>query len=142
MREAISIVLAGLLVVLPLHQVQAQVAQQEAESVQRTAQPEGAAQTEPPEGAAHLFHVPPLAENAALLWGHAGSSTPLIETDPLPGFVPSGVFEVEPVEPPRASVGKVVGITLLVIVVIAGAVLIGCELSVSKCGTGLKPQIP
>ncbi len=58
MRKAISIVLAGLLVLLPVEQVLAQAVQQEAVSVQRSVSPDGAA---------HLFRVPPLTENSARL---------------------------------------------------------------------------
>ena len=54
MRKAISIVLAGLLVLLPVEQVLAQAVQQEAVSVK---------QSEPADGAARLFRVPPLTEN-------------------------------------------------------------------------------
>ena len=59
MKAALSVALAGLMVVLPLQQVQAQVAQQDAVSVR---------QASSPEGVAHLLRVPPLTENAALLW--------------------------------------------------------------------------
>ncbi len=55
MRKALSIVLAGLLVVLPVEQVRAQPVQQEALSVQQTA---------PQNGAARLFRVSPLTENS------------------------------------------------------------------------------
>ena len=58
MRKALAIVVAGLLLLLPVEQVPAQAVQQEAVSVQQTA---------PPDGAAHLFSVPPLTEDAALL---------------------------------------------------------------------------
>ena len=58
MRKAISIVLAGLLVLLPVEQVLAQAVQQEAVSVQRSVSPDGAA---------HLFRVPPLTETTARL---------------------------------------------------------------------------
>ena len=58
MKAALSIVLAGLLIILPVEQVLAQAAQREAVSVQ---------QTVPPDGAAHLFRVPPLTENSARL---------------------------------------------------------------------------
>ena len=58
MCKAISIVLAGLLVTLPVEQVLAQAEQQEAVSVQQTA---------PSDGAARLFRVPPLTENSARL---------------------------------------------------------------------------
>ena len=58
MKAALSIVLAALLIMLPVEQVLAQAAQQEAVSVQ---------QTEPSDGAAALFRVPPLTENSKLL---------------------------------------------------------------------------
>ena len=54
MRKAISVVLAGLLVILPVEQVLAQAVQQEAVSVQQ------AVASDP---AASLFRVPPLTEN-------------------------------------------------------------------------------
>ena len=60
MRNAISVVLAGLLIILPVEQVLAQAAQQEAVSVH---------QTVPSDGAAHLLRVPPLTQNAVLLLG-------------------------------------------------------------------------
>ena len=58
MRKAISLFLAGLLIVLPVEQVLAQAVQHEAVSVQ---------QTVPADGAARLFRVPPLTQNSALL---------------------------------------------------------------------------
>lgn len=60
MKAALSIVLAALLVILLIEQVLAQAVQQEAVSVQQTA---------PPHRVAHLFRVPPLTQNTALLWG-------------------------------------------------------------------------
>ena len=58
MKAALSIALAGLLVILPVEQVLAQAAQQEAVSVQQTA---------PADGATRLFRVPPLTQNTARL---------------------------------------------------------------------------
>ena len=57
MRKAISIVLAGLLLVLPVEQVFAQAVQQKGVSVQ---------QPLPSDGAARLLRVPPLTENSKL----------------------------------------------------------------------------
>ena len=57
MRKALSIVLAGLLLILPVEQVLAQAALQQANSVQ---------QTTPPDGAAHLFRIPPVIKVPAL----------------------------------------------------------------------------
>jgi len=57
MRKALSIVLAGLLMILPVEQVLAQAVQQEAVSVQQAA----------PDPAAALFRVPPLTENSVRL---------------------------------------------------------------------------
>ena len=71
MKAALSIVLAALLIILPVEQVLAQAAQQEAVSVQ---------QTESPEGAAHLFRVPPLTENSARLLRTSSDRT-LLDTD-------------------------------------------------------------
>ena len=68
MRMAISLVLAGLLVVLPVEQVLAQVEQQEAVSVQQAA---------PADGAASLFRVPPLSENSSLLLRTSSDRAPL-----------------------------------------------------------------
>ncbi len=61
MHKATSIVLAALLIILPVEQVLAQAAQQEAVSVQPTA---------PTGSAASLFRVPPLSENSARLLGN------------------------------------------------------------------------
>ena len=57
MRKDLSIVLAGLLLILPVEQVLAQAAQQQENSVQ---------QTTPPDGAAHLFRIPPVIKVPAL----------------------------------------------------------------------------
>ena len=58
MRKGISIILAGLLLILPVEQVLAQAVQQQAVSVQ---------QTRPPNPAAALLRVPPLSENSVRL---------------------------------------------------------------------------
>ena len=60
MRKAISIVLAGSLLIPPAQQVLAQAVQQEAVSVQPTS---------PPTPAAALFRIPPLTQNSARLLG-------------------------------------------------------------------------
>ena len=70
MRKALSIVLAGLLVTLPVEQVLAQAEQQEAMSVQ---------QTVPPDDAAGFFRVPPLTQNSALLFS-TSSDRALLDT--------------------------------------------------------------
>ncbi len=60
MKTALSIVLAGLLVTLPLKQVLAQAAEQEAATVQQTA---------PPDSSGHrLIRVPPVTDNTSRLW--------------------------------------------------------------------------
>ena len=58
MRKAISIVLAGLWLMLPVEQVLAQAVQQESVSVQQPVQSDGAARR---------LRVPPLTESAAQL---------------------------------------------------------------------------
>ena len=58
MRKAISMVLAGLLLILPVEQVLAQAIHQEADSIQ---------QAPPPDAAARLLRVAPLTENSAQL---------------------------------------------------------------------------
>lgn len=58
MRAALSIAFAGLLLVLPVEQVLAQAEQQEADGVEQSGSPDGAA---------HHFRVPPLTQNSALL---------------------------------------------------------------------------
>ncbi len=68
MRAALSIVLAGLLVMARPQPVLAQTAQQEAVSLQ---------QAVPPDGAAHLFHVPPLKQNTARPLRASSDHTPL-----------------------------------------------------------------
>ena len=68
MRVALSIVLAGLLLILPVEQVLAQAVQQEAVSVQ---------QTPPADGAASLFRVPPLSKNSSLLLRTSSDRAPL-----------------------------------------------------------------
>ena len=135
MRKPISIVLAGLLVVLPLQQVQAQVAQQEAVSVDQTA---------PPEDAAQLFRVPPLTENTARLWRTTSDrtllSTPfadvlLAKQDPTIGWTGDrttsmgarDVFRVKVLPVPRmGTAGKVVVTVLAIAVVLALGVVIVC----------------
>ena len=86
MRKATSIVLTGLLLILPVEQVLAQAVQQEAVSVQ---------QTTPSDGAAQLFRVPPLTENAARLLGASSDRAvldaplvepPLTNRDAVPGW--------------------------------------------------------
>ncbi len=71
MRATLSIVLAGLVVMVPLQQVQAQAEQQEAVGLHQVASPDSAA---------HLLRVQPLTENGALLWG-----SPLASVEPSPG---------------------------------------------------------
>ena len=139
MRKPISIVLAGLLVLLPLQQVQAQVAQQEAVSVQQTA---------PPEGAAHLFRVPPLTENTArVLWTRSDRTvlnTPfagalLIQEDPSIGWktddtasmVANNVSRVEARPLPRLNTAGKFALSVLVLaVILVAAVIIDWEGSV------------
>jgi len=58
MKAALSIVLAGLLVTLPIKQVLAQAVQQEVGSEQRTAPPDGH----------RLIGVPPVTDNTSRLW--------------------------------------------------------------------------
>ena len=68
MRKALSVVLAGLFVILPVEQVLAQAVQQEPVRVRQTA---------PSDGAAHLFRVPPLTENAARLLSNSSDGAVL-----------------------------------------------------------------
>jgi len=70
MKAALSIVLAGMVVMVPLQQVQAQTAQQDV----------GVHQALPPDSAAHRLRVQPLTESGALLWG-----APLASVEPSPG---------------------------------------------------------
>ena len=58
MKAALSIVLAGLLVTLPIKQVLAQAVQQEVGSEQQTAPPDGH----------RLIGVPPVTDNTSRLW--------------------------------------------------------------------------
>ena len=58
MHKALSIVLAGLFVILPVEQVLAQASQQADVSIQETT---------PSDGAVRLFRLPPLTENSARL---------------------------------------------------------------------------
>jgi len=68
MKAALSIVLAGLLVLLlPVEQVVAQATQYDAVSVQQTG----------PNSAARLFQIPPLTESSARLWRASSDRTPL-----------------------------------------------------------------
>ena len=84
MREALSIVLAGLLVLLPVEQVLAQAEQQADVRVQQAA---------PSDPAAHLFRVPPLTENSARLLRTSSDRT-LLDTDFLDAaLVQEGAFE-------------------------------------------------
>ena len=72
MRKAPSIILAGLLVILPVEQALAPAVQQEAVSVQQAA----------PDPAAALFRVPPLTENSVRLL-RTSSDRALLNT-PIP----------------------------------------------------------
>ena len=109
MREAVCIVLAGLVVMIPPKLVLTQAAQQEAVSVQQTA----------PDGAASLFRVPPLTQNSALLL-RTSSDRELLNTR----------FAEAPLVQESAGGGlstwEMVGI-VLGIVVVAGAILGGIE---------------
>ena len=71
MKAALSVVLAGLLLVLPVEQVFAQAVQQRGVSVQ---------QPLPSDPAASLFRVPPLTENSARLLRNS-SDPALLNTD-------------------------------------------------------------
>ena len=70
MKAALSIVLAGLLIFLPVEQALAQASQQADIGVQRT---------EPSDGAARLFRVPPMTENSARML-RASSDPALLNT--------------------------------------------------------------
>ena len=84
MKAALSVVLAGLVVMIPLQQVQAQVAQQEAAGLHQAA---------PPDSAAHRLRVQPLTESGALLWGAPmGSVEPNLGAhEPMPMPMAAGV---------------------------------------------------
>ena len=71
MRKALSIVLAGLLVMTPPKLVLAQAAQQEAVGVQQAVPSDDAA--------AHLFRIQPLTQNSALLF-NTSSDRALLDT--------------------------------------------------------------
>ena len=101
-------VLAGLLLVLPVEQVLAQAAQQEAVSVQ---------QTTPSVAAARLLRVPPLTPNAALLL-RTSSDRALLDTDNEGiGLPPQDV----PGIPKKVIWGAaiVAGIALIILLIIA-----------------------
>jgi len=73
MRKALSIVLAGLLIILPVEQVLAQASQQADASIQ---------QPSPSDPAANAFRVPPLTENSVRLL-RTSSDRALLNT-PIP----------------------------------------------------------
>jgi hypothetical protein len=68
MRKALSVLLAGLLIFLPVEQVLAQAVQQGDVRVQQAA---------PSDPAASLFRVPPLTENSARLLRTSSDRAPL-----------------------------------------------------------------
>ena len=119
MKAALSIVIAGLLIILPFEQVLAQAAQQEAVSLQPAA---------PLGSAAGLFRIPPLTQNSALLLG------PIPLDAPLPTQVPlnAGVDELAPMP---LSTGATIGIVVVVALVIVAVAIVICA-NDSSCNPG------
>ena len=125
MRKAISIVLAALLIILPVEQVLAQAAQQEAVSVQ---------QTVPSDGAAHLFRVSPVTQNSARLLRTPSERALVPEflalpmTNPVDALLPTpavhnpGVDELAPM--PLPPTGTITIIVVGVLLVIAAIVIV------------------
>ena len=73
MKAAVSIVLAGLIVMIPLQQVQAQAEQLEGQAEYRAASPDSAA---------HRLRVPPPTENTARLLGASSERAMVPVTSP------------------------------------------------------------
>ena len=111
MKAALSIVLAALLIMLPVEQVLAQAAHQADVRVQ---------QTGPSDGAAHLFRVPPLTENSALLL-RASSDRGLLDTD----FAEPVLMQDAPGWWGDLDGGAKVVVVLVGAIVVAGATLGG-----------------
>ncbi len=98
MRTAVSVLLAGLLVTLPIKQVFAQAAQQEAVSIQQT-----------PDSTTHLIRVPVLTPETALLWQPIAENRARIITEP----------SLSAIDPDDWWVGwAVLGVALLVVVIL------------------------
>ena len=112
MKVALSIVLAALLIILPVEQVLAQAAQQEAVSLQQAA---------PSGSAASLFRVPPLTENTALLL----RTNPVDALLPTPVALNPGVDEPAPM--PLSTGGKIAIIVGVLLVI--GAIAIGVAIA-------------
>ena len=110
MKAALSIVLAGLLILLPIEQVLAQAAQQEAVGEQQTA---------PSDGVAHLFRVPPLTENAALLL-RGSSDGPLLDASL------SNTYAVVEVSDRSDDRKILVGIAVVVVIALAIFLVVAC----------------
>ena len=122
MKAALSIVLAALLIILPVEQVLAQAAQQEAVSVQ---------QTQPLGGAAQLFRVPPLTDNSARLLG-ASSERVLLNTP----FAESSLSNTDAVvqSPSGSSTKKKIWIGVAVVAGIVALAFLISRLCPTGCG--------
>ncbi len=109
MRAALSIVLAGLLVTLPIKQVLAQAVQQEVGSEQRTAPPDGH----------RLIGVPPVTDNTSRLWEPLAGKDALAGIYAEDGSIPGPALR----DMPRGA--KDVAIYIVVGLVITALVLFG-----------------
>ena len=117
MKAALSIVLAGLLVTLPIKQVLAQAVQQEVGSEQRTAPPDGH----------RLIGVPPVTDNTSRLW------EPLASEDALTGIFAEDGLIPGPAAAPISKDAK----TAMIVVAILAAVVIGLVLIANSISAGL-----
>ena len=106
MKAALSIVLAGLLVTLPIKQVLAQAVQQEVGSEQRTAPPDGH----------RLIGVPPVTDNTSRLW------EPLASEDAFADIFAEDGSLAGPTPIPK---GAEIAIYIVVGLVLVAALLIG-----------------
>ena len=120
MKAALSIVLAGLLVILPVEQVLAQAEQQADASVQ---------QTVPSDAAAHLFRVPPLTENSARFLSTSADRAP-----PSTPFADAPLAQEDPDE--NWFQRRSLGVKILIVVV---ATVVGTLLLVDSYGGGFRP---
>ncbi len=113
MKAALSFVLAGLLVTLPIKQVLAQAAQQEAATVQQTA---------PDSGGHRLIGVPPVTGNTSRLW------EPLASEDALAGiFAEDGSIPGPAPIPKGAKIAIYIVVGLVILAALLfGLLLLGC----------------
>ena len=106
MKAALSIVLAGLLVTLPIKQVLAQAVQQEVGSEQRTAPPDGH----------RLIGVPPVTDNTSRLWQPLAGKDAIADIFAEDGSIPGSAPAATPISKDART--TIIGLAALAAVVI------------------------